>query len=261
MNEKKTSSADLHFPYPAMFGYLVQFHGFRPVMWIQLGLSGILTVILFFLAKETRADVLLARKARKLRKTTGDKRYATQSEEERESIPTMLRIALTRPWFLLLTEPIIQAFTALLSFTYAVLYLLLVAIPIVFARVYQFNTGQIGLIYLSQAAGTFVGAGEHSSFLSMHQQGNELISILLGITVYTNRLYHKKVAEKGAEARLYSGMFGGVCLPIGAWLFAWTSLSTVHWIAPTIGIAILYTGIFLIYLTCFSESAPLFCMR
>lgn len=75
-----------------------------------------------------------------------------------------------------------------------------------------------------------------------------------GVTVYTNRLYHKNVAIRGAEARLYSGMFGGACLPVGSWIFAWGSMPQVHWIVPTIGIALLYTGIFLIYTTSFSES-------
>ncbi|KAK9894773.1 MFS general substrate transporter [Cystobasidium minutum MCA 4210] len=216
---------------PSLFGYLVQFRGFRPVMWIQFALSGALVILLFFLAKETRADVLLSRKAKKLRLETGDQRFATQAEEERASIATILKVALTRPFHLLFTEPIIQAFTTLLSFVYAVLYLLLVAIPIVYARVYHFNTGQIGLIYLSQAVGTILGAG---------------------VTVWTNRLYHKNVAKRGAEARLYSGMVGGVCLPVGSWIFAWGSMPSVHWIVPSIGIGIIYGGIFLIYTTCFN---------
>lgn len=130
-------------------------------MWIQFALSGATVILLFFLAKETRAEVLLSRKAKKLRFETGDKRFATQAEEERASITTILKVALTRPFHLLFTEPIIQAFTTLLSFVYAVLYLLLVAIPIVYARVYQFNTGQVGLVYLSQAAGTVIGTGKH----------------------------------------------------------------------------------------------------
>lgn len=221
---------------PALFGYLVQFRGFRPVMWIQFALSAATVILLFFLAKETRADVLLARKAKKMRLETGDKRFVAQAEEERASIWLILKVALTRPFHLLFTEPIIQAFTTLLSFVYAVLYLLLVAIPIVYARIYQFNTGQVGLVYLSQAAGTVLGAG---------------------ITVWTNHLYNKNVAKRGAEARLYSGMVGGACLPVGSWIFAWSAQKSVHWIVPTIGIAIIYTGIFLIYTTCFSK----YCME
>lgn len=133
-------------------------------MWIQFALSGATVILLFFLAKETRADVLLSRKAKKLRQETGDKRYVAQADEERASLATILKVALTRPFHLLFTEPIIQAFTTLLSCVYAVLYLLLVSIPIVYAKVYNFNTGQIGLVYLSQAAGTVVGAG--MTFLS-----------------------------------------------------------------------------------------------
>lgn len=52
-------------------------------------------------------------------------------------------------------------------------------------------------------------------------------------------------------------MAGGILMPVGCWIFAWASLPHVHWIAPTIGVAILYTGIFLIYVTSFSESTSL----
>lgn len=116
--------------------------------------------MLYFTADETREGVLLSRKAKRLRHEKADDRYVSRAEDERVSLPVILKIATTRPFYLLFTEPVLQAFTILLSFVYAVLYLLLVAIPIVYSRQYGFNTGQVGLVYLSQAVGIIIGFGK-----------------------------------------------------------------------------------------------------
>lgn len=47
--------------------------------------------------KETRAPVILTRRAKKLRKETGDERYRARAEEELPSLRTLLYISCTRP--------------------------------------------------------------------------------------------------------------------------------------------------------------------
>ena len=47
--------------------------------------------------KETRAPVILTRRARKLRQETGDERYRARAEEELPSLRTLLYISCTRP--------------------------------------------------------------------------------------------------------------------------------------------------------------------
>ena len=51
---------------------------------------------------------------------------------------------------------------------------------------------------------------------------------------------------------MYAGMIGGVLVSIGAWQFAWTTWSSIHWLVPLIGITILYSGLLQIYLTAFN---------
>ena len=48
------------------------------------------------------------------------------------------------------------------------------------------------------------------------------------------------------ERRLIPALFASFLLPIGLFLFAWTATSNIHWIVPTIGIAIMSGGIFMI---------------
>lgn len=50
---------------------------------------------------------------------------------------------------MLVTEPVIIAFTIWISIAWGVLYGITQSISYVFTNVYQFNTGQIGLVFLS----------------------------------------------------------------------------------------------------------------
>lgn len=98
-----------------MFGYLAQEKGFRYINWIMFALSGLFTVVLVPVLDETRASVLLSRKAARLRKETGDERYVSKEEYERGSIREMMRTSLSRPIKMLTREPVLIAFTLWIS--------------------------------------------------------------------------------------------------------------------------------------------------
>ena len=66
-----------------------------------------------------------------------------------------------------------------------------------------------------------------------------LLIVLAVVNHFCDKLYHKNVARKGPEARLYTAMVGGVLLPLGSFIYAWTAFAHIHWIAPMIGISIL----------------------
>ena len=111
------------------------------------------------------------------------------------------------------------------------MYLLLLSISIVYSEVYGFNLGEIGLTYVSQVIGS---------------------CLAMPICVYCDKIYRKRVAAEGPEARMYAGMVGGILVSTGAWIFAWTTYPTVHWIVPLVGVSILYSGLLQIYLAAFN---------
>jgi hypothetical protein len=234
---------------PVMFGYVAMLRGSPIVFWVQFTMAGLLTLAIFFVQAETRESVLLARKASALRKSTGNSNYAAPFDLEQKSFLTMIRTNLSRPLHLLAVEPVIQAWTVYVAFACkrtlnlhlsspsakslegGVLYLLLLSIPIVYSQIYGFNLGEIGLTYISQILGAVLA---------------------MPISLWCDRLYRRNFATTGAEGRMYAGMAGGVLVSIGAWQFAWTSWSSVHWIVPLIGITILYSGLLQIYQTAFA---------
>lgn len=94
----------------------------------------------------------------------------------------MVRTSLTRPIYLLFTEPVLLSFAIWISFAWGVLYIRklpfslvpvlprpitfltataeLEAIPLVFQGVYGFSIGQAGLVFGTQIVGSCIGLGE-----------------------------------------------------------------------------------------------------
>ncbi|KAL8284121.1 hypothetical protein RQP46_004870 [Phenoliferia psychrophenolica] len=217
---------------PALMGYVEQNLGWRWIQWVQMALMGVLTVCIIVFTRETRGSVILSRRAALLRRTT-DPRIQCRSDAERASLLILIKVSMTRPLYLLVTEPVVAAFSLWVGFCWGVLYLTLEAVPLVMVGVYGFNSGQTGLVFF----GVVVAAG--IGFLT---------------NLYQEKLYQKHVKARGPEARLYASCVGGLLFPAGIFIFAF-SQGRGHWIGPAIGLTICFTGIFTIYLATFNYLA------
>lgn len=69
-------------------------------------------------APETYAPVLLARRAKRLRKETGNMAIHAKHEEKRFDLKEIAYKYLTRPARMMVLEPILSLFTLYLSFTF-----------------------------------------------------------------------------------------------------------------------------------------------
>ncbi|PPR07179.1 hypothetical protein CVT26_012609 [Gymnopilus dilepis] len=196
------------------------------VLFIYLGVCFISTLFI----PETLAPVLLRRKAKALRKSSGDESYCTVQELEKVPFSETLKVALVRPLMMLLQEPIVIFMTCYLSFIYSLLYLMFFAFPIAFAEIRGFNMGITGITF---------------------------VSIMLGILAamclipYQERIY-AKVTKNGTfpEARLYPMMFGAFVLPAALFLFAFTgAYKWVHWIAVCISGFLFGFAMIIIYIS------------
>ena len=72
--------------------------------WIVLMLTGV-ALAFTCIMKESYAPILLQRKAARLRKETGDPRWWSEFDSM-ESVLSMLKVNLTRPFVMAITEPI-----------------------------------------------------------------------------------------------------------------------------------------------------------
>ena len=72
--------------------------GWRWTMWLMAIFGGFVSALAFVTLPETYPPVLLARKAARLRKETGDSEYLCQHDRESSSIGYVVRVYLIRPW-------------------------------------------------------------------------------------------------------------------------------------------------------------------
>ncbi|KAK4077092.1 uncharacterized protein Triagg1_4059 [Trichoderma aggressivum f. europaeum] len=226
---------------PLLGGFINYFTHWRWTYYVLLIWAGVMWVAIVVLVPETYHPILLRNKARKLRKDTGDDRWLAPSEKTQKTVVQAVGTSLQRPFQLLIFEPMCLSLCIFTAILLGILYLFFGAFPLVFATNHGFNLWQIGL--------TFVGIG---------------VGMVLGMLTdpvwfrIRARLMAKLEQETGVpggsepEFRLPSAIVGSVLVPIGIFMFGWTTYSSVHWIVPIIGSAIFGLGNLLVFTSVFT---------
>lgn len=201
--------------------------------------TGILWIIGAFALPETYAPVLLSKRARNLSKRTG-KVYKSRLEtgpHARNTNPTQaVKIALSRPWILLLKEPIVLLLSLYMAILYGTLYMLFTAYPIVFQEYRGWSEGIGGLAFLGVAVGFIIA---------------------LAYIMWDNFRYERvedEYIDKGEvsappEARLPPCMLGSAFIPIGMFWFAWTNGPDLPWAASVVAGAPFGFGMLLVFVS------------
>lgn len=174
--------------------------------------------------RETYAVTLLDRKAKRLRKETGNLSF--KSKLDRGFTPAALfKLSIVRPMKMLLFSPIVQSLSFLMALIYGYLYLLFTTFTIVFEGTYGFSSGTVGL--------TFLGIG----------LGNLLGLAIFGVV--SDRILKKKSAqgEMKPEYRLPPMVYGYFALPIGLFWYGWSAHAKTHWIVPIFGTMLVGIGL------------------
>ena len=108
---------------PPLFAGVVQHVGnWRWIFYIQLIVYGAMAPAFFLLLRETRGNVILRRRAKQIRKTTGKTVY-TAAELDQPPVYYRLFKSATRPAYLLFTEPVLMASTLWSSFCFGTVFL------------------------------------------------------------------------------------------------------------------------------------------
>ena len=222
---------------PIVGGFLGETEGWRWVEGLMAIFTGVLWIVGSLTIPETYAPVLLKNRAAELSKITG-KVYKSKIEVERgrQTLGQSFKIALSRPWILLLTEPIVLLLSIYMAIIYGTLYMMFAAFPIVFQQERGWSEGVGGLAFLGVAVG------------------------MIAAVIYTipdNNRYRRvedsftAKGEIGAppEARLPPALIGSICIPFGLFIFAWTNYPSIHWIVCIIFTAPFGFGMVLVFLS------------
>ncbi|KAI0031996.1 MFS general substrate transporter [Vararia minispora EC-137] len=196
----------------------------RWLFWALAMFSGVCLLLVLLCLPETYAPVLLARKAARIRKDTGDARYRAPLETSSAPLAQRANRVLATPFRVLFREPVLIALTIYMSFVYGCLYITFEAYPIVFSRDHHLNAGVSGLMFIPVGAGGVLGC---LSFLALYKYAP-----------HAPPETHLSAARVGAP--LYAASF---------FWFGWTSFSSISFWAPMMAGGLLGFGTALIFLS------------
>ena len=213
---------------PIVGGFAAMAKGWRWPMWEIVWLASPLLILLACMP-ETSAPNILLRRARRLRKLTGDSRLQSQSEIDQRNLSAnqILISALVRPMEIMLKDPSIFFVNLYTGYFYAVFYTFFEVFPLVFPPFYGFDLGETGLAFISCLIGVLIALAAYFAYLYFYMVPDNL-----------------KNGFREQEHRLVPAIVGSFALPVGLFLFAWTADPHIHWAVPLVGVAIFTFGHF-----------------
>jgi DHA1 family multidrug resistance protein-like MFS transporter len=196
---------------PIVGGFVATAKGWRWTIWIFTWLCAAVLLLFFFLLPETSASNLLYRRAKRLRRMTGDARFRSQSEiDEAHHTMNDHLVVLARAFTLTFSEPIVFLLDLYTALLYGVLFTWFESFPLVFGDIYHFNLGQQGLVFL----GIFVGGVITVPLY--------LLWVRYGIVPRFNKPTFKP------EMVLPPTFFGSASLPVCLFWYGWSARASVH---------------------------------
>ncbi|KAK9474971.1 major facilitator superfamily domain-containing protein [Dipodascopsis tothii] len=222
---------------PLIGGVFTQVLNWRWAFWFLLMISGSSLVMLTFFLPETNGQTILYRKAQRLRRLTGNPNITSRAEIEvsKMNFKEMMFDSLWRPIEIAFKEPIVLAINSYIALVYAVMYLWFEAFPIVMEGLYGFNLIQTGVAYSGILVGCYLSGAMFVPLIYYR---------------FTRPLEQGKAVVP--ESLMTPAIYGAVWMPIGIFIFAFTSTASVHWIVPIIGTAIFAYGAFFLFQSMFN---------
>ena len=216
---------------PLLSGFAVTAKGWRWSLWEILWAAGPVFIAMIILLPETSTPNILLRRAKRLRKLTGDERFLSQSEIDQKNMRAQAIIvdAIIKPMEITIKDPAILFVNLYTAIIYGIYYSFFEVFPLVYPVYYGFSLGMIGVVFLCILIACLIGVATYCAYLHFH-----LIPDMI------------KNGMRVQESRLIPALFACFGPTIGLFLFGWTARPSIHWIAPTIGITIYGASVFIV---------------
>ncbi|KAH7075919.1 major facilitator superfamily domain-containing protein [Paraphoma chrysanthemicola] len=207
-----------------LFSFIAQGRGWHDVFRIMLYVCFVFWVVLvvaLYALGETRHSVILLKRAKALRRATGDERLDVPDELKQRGPRQLFGTALARPFRFLAGEAIVQFGAAYNGFLYGLSFLFNGAFHMIFGPSgYGYDTIGVGISFLGIVLGITLG---------------------LFTNVLQERYYQRRVAQAGhrdvPEARVHYAKLAAIVLPVSLLAFAFLATPTVHPFFPVLASA------------------------
>lgn len=206
--------------------------GWRWAAWLSLIMGVVFSCLGWLIVPETYVPVVLQREARRLRLETGNWALHSKLDEDPIYLRSFVTRYLSRPFAMLVREPILMVMTLYVSFTFGMVYFLFVVSR--FRHNLKMTHTRTNLSDLSTSSAI---KAYSSSFIRERgfgpiQGSLPLLAVVLGIIIgsvyvsrYTLTTYSQKFQNRQEaipEDRLPPMIIGSVLLPTGLFWFAGT---------------------------------------
>ncbi|KAK5626648.1 hypothetical protein RRF57_002363 [Xylaria bambusicola] len=221
---------------PIIGGFVETYLTWRWAIWIQLVFGMVVQFLHLALVPETRSTVRLDAHAKLLRKNGMFPNASGPTEHKTWRQYLMPREILTiwfRPFRMFITEPIVSVLSALSGFSDALIFMQIQSFGLVF-KLFNFSVIQTGLAFIPIGLGYVLA---YLFYIPAIQQSRQL------------RRENPISEHAQYESRLIPLLYTAPCLPVGLFLFAWTSDATMHWALPMLGCLFIGIANYTIYMT------------
>lgn len=211
---------------PIIGGVILRYLSWRWISYMQLIWCGAFFPLYICFFPETRGSTILESRVRRLKAKLG------QPYTPSRPIPLgqKLRKSVTRPLYMLFTEPVLLTFTIWSAFMIGTVYLFTQSVEQVFSGLYGWTPTQAGYVQGAVVIGECIG----------------WTGVLLSSRIYFGSA-SRNTEVPGApvpEARLYLSLFASFFgVAGGMFVYGWTSYPELPWVAPAVGLAMVGAGI------------------
>ncbi|KAL1883778.1 hypothetical protein VTK73DRAFT_8314 [Phialemonium thermophilum] len=212
---------------PIAGGFITQRTTWRWIFYSTTIADAVIQLVGLFLLRETYAPVLLSRKKARLIRETGNQALHTEYDHPERTFMQTLKRALTRPFRLLWTQPIVQVLALYMMYLYGQLYLQLSSFPRLWEGKYGESVEIGGLNYISLGLGMWLGSQ---------------LCAPLQDRIYAYMKRREGVTIGRPEFRTPMMVPGALIVPVGLLIYGWSAQYKTHWIVPNIGVALFATG-------------------
>lgn len=134
---------------PTISGSLAEATGWRQIMWLCVGIAGVIEILFLSSFSETYHPTILKRRAARKRKETGDDSYTTEYEEADRGTTSTLVQAMFRPAYIVWSSSMLQCLSLWGAIMFAFFYINSTSLPEILEVVYDFSPSKRGLSYLA----------------------------------------------------------------------------------------------------------------
>ena len=195
-------------------------------------MAGPVFFLMFLGLPETSSANILLRRAGRLRARIGDSRLKSQSEIDQGNlnIGAVIMESIVKPMEISIKDPAVLCTNVSTALQYGIYYSFFEVFPLVYPVMYGFTPGTTSIVFTCIT-----------------------VACAIGITIYCSYVYlylEPDIIKNGLRAqehRLVPALFACFGIPIGLFIFGWTSNPTIPWIASVIGITVFAASAFVLF--------------